>query len=138
MLPELIPYFDYRGSALPGNAEVVVIFATAPTTSGGAQDGNGYTTANWLQTNNIHRIYVNLQNDQSGILKAYQSQNRGVTWVQVVADISVSASAANSTNDYDFNCEPYKDYKITWTNGATPQTTFRVNVVGIEQRAPAT
>jgi hypothetical protein len=116
---------------------VVVLFATAPTTSAGAQDGNGYIESQFLQKHNIHRILIDLQNDAAGTIKCYQSLDRGVTWVQVYPDQPVAASVANSTNQVDLLCEPFRDFKVTWTNGATPQTTFRVNVVGLEQRVVA-
>lgn len=127
----------YTGSALPGNAEVVVLFATAPTYTAGVSDNRGFAIANFLQQAGVHRVLVDLTNDQAGTLKAYQSNDRGVTWTQVTADTAVAASAANSENMYDFLVEPYSDWKVTWTNGATPQTTFTVNITGTAPRVIA-
>lgn len=127
----------YTGSALPGNAEVVVLYATAPTYTSGVSDNRGFGIANFHQSSGIKRVLLALTNDQSGTLKAYQSTDRGVTWVQVVADTAVAAAAANSENMYDFLVEPYQDWKVTWTNGATPQTTFRVNITLTDERVIA-
>lgn len=128
----------YTGSALPGNAEVVVLLATAPTTgSVTGVIGDAGNTGNFFQMAGIRRILVEIQNDQTGTLKVFQSVDRGANWVQVEPDLAVAIAAANSTNKFDYLVEQYGDWKLTWTNGATPQTTFRVNIVGTGQRVIA-
>jgi hypothetical protein len=127
----------YTGSALPGNAEVVVLVATAPTYTAGVSDNLGFTIANYLQESKIRRIVVGLINDQAGTLKEYISPDRGVTWTQI-SSTAVAAIAANSQNIYDFLVEHYSDWKLEWTNGAAAQTTFTVNIVGVGQRQVAT
>lgn len=117
------PTFKYTGSALPGNAESVTLVDT--TTFPGAK---------FLQGAGIHRIIVGLVNDQAGTLKASISMNRGTTWTQIVADQAVAAAAANSENINDYLLEQYPDWRLVWTNGATPQTTFIVNIAGEGQR----
>jgi hypothetical protein len=129
--------FGYTGSALPGNAEVVVILATAPTSGvltgviGGAGNQGQY-----FQKAKIRRIVVGLINDQAGTYKEYVSADRGVTWTQI-SSTAVAAIAANSQNIHDFFVEHYRDWKLTWTNGATPQTSFSPNIVGSGQRVVA-
>lgn len=131
--------YGYTGSALPGNAEVVVLLATAATS--GSMSGvigpppNG--VGNYSQTYNVHRVVVDITNDQTGTIKIYQSMNRGSTWVRAYDDIAVAAPAANSTNSYDILVEPFADWKIEWTNGAAPQTTWRVNLTSTSQRVVA-
>lgn len=130
--------FVYTGSALPANGETVVLLATAPTAGvltgviGGA--GNmGNCFPNML----IRRILVDITNDAGGTLREYQSVDRGANWVQINPDLAVAAAAANSVNQYDFLVEQYGDWKLIWVNGATPQTTFRVNIVSDDQRVVA-
>lgn len=129
--------FGYTGSALPGNAEVVVLLATAPTSgSGTGVIGHPASAGNWFQVQKIRRIVVGLINDQAGTLKEYVSNDRGANWVQV-SSTAVAAIAANGQNIYDFFVEHYPDWKLTWTNGATPQGTFSPNIVGTGQRVIA-
>jgi hypothetical protein len=54
-----------------------------------------------------------------------------------VSSTAVAAIAANGQNIYDFFVEHYPDWKLTWTNGATPQGTFSPNIVGTGQRVIA-
>lgn len=129
--------FNYTGSALPGNGEVVVLLATAPTsgvTTGVI--GGSASQGNYFQGVNIRRVLVGLINDQAGTLKEYMSTDRGVTWTQI-SSTAVAAIAANSQNIYDFLVEHYPDWKLTWTNGATPQTAFSPNIAGTDQRVVA-
>lgn len=108
----------YTGSALPGNAEVVSIFNSV----------TAFPGAQMLATLGIKRLIFSVDNDQAGTLKAYKSGNRGTTWTRVLADIAVVAAAANTETVKDFLIEQYADFKLEWTNGATPQTVFNVSV----------
>lgn len=117
----------YTGSALPGNAEVVSIFDT---TAGGGQMG-----AAFMATAGLNRLYVTFINNQAGTLKSYSSEDRGATWTQI-SSTAVAASAASSENPYDYLIESYADWKLEWTNGATPQTVFRVAAALQGQRNP--
>lgn len=134
MTRESIRPFSYTGTALPTTSETVVLFATAPTFTAGVSDGRGFGRKHELQRMRVHRVLLDLTNSHNGTLRAFQSQDRGKTWVQVAPDIAVAASAASSTNQVDFLVEPYPDWKLVWVNGATTQTTFTVNVVGVDQR----
>ena len=129
--------FNYTGSALPGNAETVVLLATAPTSGvlTGVIGGAG-NMGNFFPNARIERVLLSLTNDQAGTLNEYQSFDRGATWTKIFTT-AVAASAANSENQYDFLVEPYGDWKLEWVNGAAPQTTFKVNLAGTEQRPVA-
>lgn len=116
----------YVGSALPGNAETVVLFSTT------ANSGMG---AAFIASAQLNRFYMTLINDQAGTLNAYSSENRGTTWTKIYTS-AVAASAANSESPYDFLIEPYSDWKLEWVNGATPQTTFRPAMALQGQRNP--
>lgn len=115
----------YVGSALPGNAETVVLFTTVNTGMG----------ANFMSIASLNRLYMTLINDQAGTLNAYSSENRGTSWTKIYT-AAVAASAANSESPYDFLVEPYADWKLEWVNGATPQTTFRPAMALQGQRNP--
>lgn len=129
--------FGYTGTALPNNAEVVVLLATAPTSGSGAGViAHPAHAGNQFQNMGIRRIVVGLINSQAGTLKEYESNDRGATWTQI-SSTAVAAIAANSQNIYDFFVEHYTDWKLTWTNGATIQATFSPNIVGTGQRVVA-
>jgi hypothetical protein len=119
---------SYLGSALPGNAETVVLFSTALTAPGPME--------NMLQKRDIRRIFLSLTNDQAGTLNAYQSVDRGTTWRKVYTT-GVGASPLNGENQYDLYVEPYADWKLEWVNGATPQTVFIPNMVATDERVVA-
>lgn len=129
--------FGYADKALPDNGDVVVLLATAPTAgsltgviAGPANAGNQF------QNMRIRRIVVGLINDQAGTLKEYISADRGANWTQI-SSTAVAAIAANGQNIYDFFVEHYRDWKLTWTNGAAIQTTFSPNIAGTGQRVIA-
>ena len=130
--------YKYNGSALPGNAEVVVLLATAATS--GSMSGvigpppNG--VGNYFPTHNVHRVVVAMRNDQAGTLREYKSMDRGATWL-VISSTAVAAAAANSQNIYDFWVEPYADWKLDWLNGAAPQTAFQPDISSTAQRVIA-
>jgi hypothetical protein len=117
----------YTGSALPGNAEVVSIFDT---TAGGGQMG-----AAFCATAQLHRLYVTIINSQAGTLKSWSSEDRGKNWTQIDS-LAVSAASAGTENPSDWLVEPYLDWKLEWTNGATPQTVFRVASALQGERGP--
>lgn len=118
--------FTYTGTALPTGSTTVTLLDTTT-----------FPYPNFFQKHGIHRVLVDLTNDQTGTLKVYQSADRGTTWVQIVPTTTVAANATNATNQYDYLVEPYPDWKLTWTNGGVTQTTFTVNVMGIDSRNPA-
>jgi len=118
--------FKYTGTALPGNAAVVVIFTTV-------QLGWG---ANFLATNGIQRILVSINNSQSGTLNAYQSSDRGANWVKIDT-LAVAAAAANTERINDYFVTQYADWKLEWVNDATPQTVFTVNIASAAERTVA-
>jgi len=114
----------YTGSALPGNAEVVTLYATSDATTGGRFFANV----------GVKRFALALVNDAAGTL-ASQSSEDGITWTTISSD-AVAASAANAENIYDFWVEPYYHWRLRWTNGATPQTSWRVAMVMSDERGP--
>ena len=84
----------------------------------------------------MSRLTVAINNSQAGTLDAYQSQDRGVTWVKIDT-LAVAAAATATQNFNDYLVEGYADFKLEWTNGATPQTVFTPNVTMTPQRTIA-
>jgi hypothetical protein len=114
----------YTGTALPGNAETVSIFDTTLT-----------GISNFVAISRLHRLYLTIVNDQAGTLVSQSSENGGTTWT-TISSTAVAASAANSENPYDYLIEPYRDWRVRWTNGATPQGSFRVAAALVGERSP--
>lgn len=111
----MITRAKYTGSALPGNAETVVLFSTAA----------ACPMANWGPMNNIHSYHYDIKHDQAGTVKGYKSSNRGTSWVQFYDSDSLTAPTYTSTAVV--LVEGLADFKFEWVNGATPQTAFAVD-----------
>lgn len=123
---EAIAQPRYGGSALPGNAETVVLFSTVVAFPGKSfHAGAG-----------IHRILIDIDHDQSGTIKAYRSNNRGVTWTQFYDSGAIAAPGATASTERDIAVEPLQDWKVEWVNGATPQTLFLVDMALLGERSP--
>jgi len=123
----------YIGAALPANGQVVSIFDTTV----------AFPSAQYLAMNKMKRLQVDLFNDQAGTYFWYKSQTRntnpGATPVwQVIGTKAIAIPAANTTNTDDFLIEEYSDWKLEWTNGATPQTKFIVDLALSGERVKST
>lgn len=129
----------YTGSALPGNAEVVSLFDTVVAFPG----------ANYLPSLHMKRLQIDLAHDQAGTLKWYKTQARGLTsvtgagssattvWTQI-GSVAVAAPAANTSDNFDFLVEEFADFKLEWTNGATPQTVWLPDIALTDERNKGT
>lgn len=76
----------------------------------------------------LGRLIVDIVNSAAGTLKGYSSEDRGVTWTQIIPDTAVAARATNSENPYDFRVAEYPDFKLDWTNGGSAQTTWFIEM----------
>lgn len=134
----------YSGSALPGNAETVVLFDTAIsvdgvnlTTAALRAASRGYAMgAGHFAKCGIKRFVARFVNDQAFTINAYVSKDRGANWTKIYT-AAVSASAANSENVYDFLVEGFMDWKLELVNGATPQTSFTCSMAMTDERGLA-
>ena len=72
----------------------------------------------------------------SGLLKAYRSIDRGVTWQQV-DQATVSQTASTASNSYELLIESLPDYKLDFVNGGSAQTAWTVDISLVSQRTPA-
>ena len=131
--------FKYTDSALPGNAEVVSLFDSV----------NLFPAAGFIGMLGMKRLQIDLAHDQAGTLKWYKTQVRGLTsvdgvgssattvWTQI-GSLAVAAPAANTSDQFDFLVEEYADFKLEWTNGATPQTLWIADVALTNERNKST
>lgn len=134
----------YVGAALPGNAEVVILFDTTISVDGVTLSSAALRAASrgfamskgHLARYGIKRFVVRLVNDQAGTINGYRSADRGVTWTKIYT-AAVAASAANSENVYDFLVEGFPDCKFDWTNGAVAQGTFFPSLELTDERGVA-
>jgi len=108
-------YVPYKGTALPGNAEVVTLFNTI--------------TAFGLDAAPHYQLYwadFSISADQNtNNTCTLQKSADGTTWVTVA---SQTISNANVSNEGAFYVAPHKNWRILYTNGATPQTAFSVDL----------
>jgi hypothetical protein len=114
-----IARITYTGSALPGNAETVVFLNTTVSFPG----------ASYCPMYKLGRIVLDLVNNQAGTLNLYRynsdrlAANRTLVYTAAVAAVA----GAVLVNQYDLRIGEYSDFSLEWLNGATPQTTFRVD-----------
>jgi hypothetical protein len=109
-------YVPYKGSALPGNAEVVTLFNSV--TAFGLNAAPHY---------NIYWVDVSISADQNtNNTVVLQKSADGTTWVTVA---TATITNANPSNEASFYVAPHQNFRLVYTNGATPQTAFSCDVV---------
>ena len=109
----------YQGPALPGNAEVVVLFSS--TAAFGSRCSNHYQ---------CHYFDVSLDVDQNvdNSVQLQVSDDGGTNFHLIGATVAVSNASAAGAVPTCFYVGPYQDWRVVYTNGATPQTSFGVNM----------
>jgi len=111
-------YVPYKGPALPGNAEVVVLFSS--TTAFGSRAAPHY---------NVYFVDVSITADQAAgtqTVKLQRSIDGGTTWADVPGS---STNVGTAIVPASFYVGVYRDFRVVYTNGTTPQTTFDVELV---------
>lgn len=84
-----------------------------------------------LDAHDISRIEFSVNNSQAGTRKAYFSQDRGVTWNLYDSTAVVASSSGAMAGPFDYLVDPYKDFKLVWTNGGSAQATWIPSIVMI-------
>jgi hypothetical protein len=82
-----------------------------------------------LESHDISRIEFAANNSQAGSLKAYFSQDRGVTWNLYNTQAVVASSAGAMAGPFDYLVDPYRDFRLIWTNGGVAQATWIPSIV---------
>lgn len=108
-------YVPYKGSALPGNAEVITLFNTV--------------TAFGLDAAPHYQLYwadLSISADQNtNNTVVLQKSANGTTWTTVA---TATITNANASNEAAFYVAPHKNWRLVYTNGTTPQTAFSVDL----------
>jgi len=110
-------YVPYKGSALPGNAESIVLFNSS--VAFGPRAAPHYRCF-WVD--------VAIQTNQAAgtqTVALQKSADGGTTWVTVGTPTAV----VNGGTVVSFFVAPYQDFRILYLNGTTPQTLFAVDLV---------
>ncbi len=117
MCPDEKTRVTYTGSALPGNAESVVLFSS--TVAFGARAAPHYRCF-WVD--------VAIQADQAAgtqTVRLEKSVDGGTNWITVGTPTAVASGHTSK----EFFVSPYQDFRIVYLNGTTPQTAFAVDLV---------
>ena len=107
----------YTDVALPLAGTTVNMFNTTLT---GVRD--------FLNNARANRFECSLQNDQTCTLKAYWSDDFGVTWNRYNDQAVTIPGSGLSSGPFDYLIDGYKDWKLDCLNGGTNQGTFIVNM----------
>lgn len=118
--------FKYSGSTPGADSNTYNIFSSVTAFQG----------ANMAQNSGLKRLFVTIDNPQSGTLKFYRSLDRGTTWVQVGGDFAATSAAADVTT-FDGLIEGFPDFKLDWVNGGSAQTGWTVSISLTPERAAA-
>lgn len=117
-------------TSTPGADSNVYIMFDSTVSFGVGIDGDPRNAT--LRAHNISRVVFGVKNSHLGTLKSYRSINKGTNWDQVGDDISVDAAGATDiSGPYDFLVDTYSDFRISWVNGGSAQTTWRAEVTAI-------
>lgn len=109
--------FKYAGSVPGADSNTYTIFSSIAAGMGGnACAGHG-----------LKRLFVTIDNNNTGTLVLSRSNDRGTTWV-VVDSQAAAASTATSVTQYDAVILGFPDFKLEWTNGGSAQTGFTVTI----------
>lgn len=111
----------------PGADSNVYIMFDSTVTFGVGVDGDPRNQT--LIAHSISRVIFSVENSHAGTLRAYRSINKGTNWDQVTGDLAVAAAGATDiSGPYDYLVDPYADFRLSWVNGGSAQTTWRAAV----------
>ena len=117
MKPTEKTYVPYKGSALPGNAESIVLFSS--TVAFGPRAAQHYRCF-WVDV-----AFTTDEAAGTQTVTLERSNDGGTTWIAVAAGTAVGDGQTLA----EFFVSPYQDFRIVYLNGSTPQTLFAVDLV---------
>lgn len=109
--------FKYAGSTPGADSNTYPLFSTITAGFGGDA----------CATHGLKRLFVTVDNNNTGTFVLSRSNDRGTTWV-VVDSQAAAASTSTSVSYYDAVILGFKDFKLEWTNGGSAQTGFTVTI----------
>lgn len=110
-------YVPYKGSALPDNAEEIVLFSS--TVAFGARAAQHYR---------CYWVDVAITTDEAAgtqTVRLEKSNDGGTNWITVGTPDAVG----DGNTSVAYFVSPYQDFRIVYLNGTTPQTLFAVDLV---------
>lgn len=110
-------YVPYKGSALPGNAEEIVLFSS--TVAFGSKCAPHY---------NCHFVDVEITTDEAAgtqQVSLEKSNDGGTNWILV----GTATAVGDGNTAKSFLVAAYQDFRIVYLNGSTPQTLFAADLV---------
>ncbi|RPJ39344.1 MAG: hypothetical protein EHM35_02630 [Planctomycetaceae bacterium] len=119
-------YVPYKGPALPGNAEAIVLFSSV--TAFGI-DAAPHYHINWVD------VALRLDQNADNTVKVQKSSD-GTTWVDVDSKTVSSVGDSVDPDSISFFVGVFKNFRVVYTNGVTPQTAFAVDLTLNGERSP--
>ena len=124
----------YTGSTPGADTNTYPIFSSV----------TAFPGCNMAQNHGLKRLFVTIDNPQSGTLKFYRCMDglggsttaRGTNWVQVGGDFAVTSSATDVAT-FDGLIEGFADFKLDFVNGGSAQTGWTVSIALTGERAAA-
>lgn len=99
--------------------------------------GSGNINGSRANGNHFGRVRITIFTSHAITMKIYRSINGGTSWQQTQASVTIPATTANTTDDYDINVDAWPDVRIGFTPGVTAPTTITCSITGIAQRMVA-
>jgi hypothetical protein len=118
--------FRYTGATPGADANTYNLFSSVV----------AFTGQSMAQNNGLKRLFVTIDNPQSGTMKFYRSADRGTNWIQLGGDFAATSSATDVTT-FDGLIEGFYDFKLDWVNGSSAQTGWTVTITLTGERAAA-
>lgn len=117
--------FTYTGSTPGADSNTYPIFSSV----------TAFPGKRFAQMFGLKRLFITVDNPQSGTVKYYRSADRGTNWVQVGGDQAATASATDVFT-FDAVFLGFDDFKVDWVNGGSAQTGWTVTISLDSGRAP--
>lgn len=124
------PRLKYAG-ATPGADANTYNLWTTETAAGG----------NLMALAGVRYFVLDLKNSAAGTLKIYKGSARpsaGAVTFSQIEQYSVAASPTAESSKFEFNIEPYTEWKIDWVNGGSTQSTWLVDMALTDRSASST
>lgn len=89
-----------------------------------------------LDTHDVVRYILTVNNDQAGTVNGYYSEN-GTTWIRFVTDPVAIPAGVAASGPLDYAIDGLKYVKFEWVNGGVDQTTWTLQQDLVEKQRAA-